>query len=79
MTPEGIAQYEIRLILYMFLYIQYIVIDLNQDLISNENILQHVHAFSNVFMDTKNCQTHTNIFCTGSGIVKHYALFRTSL
>lgn len=55
---EGVAQYEIKL---LFQY-------LNQNFISNENILKCVYAFNYGFMDKKNCPTHINMFCTGNSI-----------
>ena len=55
---EGVGQYEIKL---LFEY-------LNQNFISNENILQRVYAFNYGFMDKKNRPTHINMFCSGSGI-----------
>lgn len=55
---EGVAQYETKL---LFEY-------LNKNFIYNENILQRVYACNYGFMDKKNCPTHINMFCTGSGI-----------
>ncbi len=55
---EGVAQYEVKL---LFGY-------LNENLISNENILQRVYAFNYGFMDKKNRPTRINMFCSGKGI-----------
>lgn len=55
---EGVAQYEIKL---LFGY-------LNQNFISNENILQRVYAFNYGFMDKKNRPTRINLSSSGNSI-----------